>query len=247
MTIEVSDSRSNSDEQVEHAVKAIGKWGGHKARVFDFVYRGKKQWKGANQISVALKLPITRVLDAGLALKRNGIVVGKKEGGVTFYGKDAFFSGRRNKIISLLKNPKLLEKIPTKRRPKMSGESQVILRVPAIKPMVQELTVDDIDSFAKVKSISQGQNAIQISEKKFKLGVQKIIGEKGKFQDWGGEPNDLLTTRIKIKDRRISTAFAFKGPGKKGILTIAKMGKNGDQIQRLFKSPAQFFILQYWE
>ena len=31
-----------------------------------------------------------------------------------------------------------------------------------------------------------------------------------------------------------------------GTLTPNKMGKNGDQIQRLFESPAEVFILQYW-
>ena len=36
-----------------------------------------------------------------------------------------------------------------------------------------------------------------------------------------------------------------KGPGKSGILTPAKMGKNGDQIQRLARSPAQVLIVQY--
>jgi hypothetical protein len=30
-----------------------------------------------------------------------------------------------------------------------------------------------------------------------------------------------------------------------GILTPGKLGKNGDQIQRLFLSPAEIFIVQY--
>ena len=33
----------------------------------------------------------------------------------------------------------------------------------------------------------------------------------------------------------------------KGILTPAMMGKNGDQIPRLFKSPATLYVLQYWD
>jgi hypothetical protein len=36
-----------------------------------------------------------------------------------------------------------------------------------------------------------------------------------------------------------------KGPGTKGTLTIAKCGKHGDQIQRLFQSPAELFVIQY--
>jgi hypothetical protein len=40
-------------------------------------------------------------------------------------------------------------------------------------------------------------------------------------------------------------AFAFKGPGATGVLTPKKLGKNGDQIQRLFLSPAEIFVVQY--
>ena len=40
-------------------------------------------------------------------------------------------------------------------------------------------------------------------------------------------------------------AFALKGPGVTGFLRPRNMGKNGDQIQRLFRSPAQVFVVQY--
>ena len=61
-----------------------------------------------------------------------------------------------------------------------------------------------------------------------------------------GERNDLHTTKLRLSSRRRLTAIGFKGPGTKGILTPKKMGKNGDQIQRLFKSPADVFLVQYW-
>jgi hypothetical protein len=40
-------------------------------------------------------------------------------------------------------------------------------------------------------------------------------------------------------------AFAFKGPATTGRLTPRKLGKNGDQIQRLFSSAADVFFVQY--
>ena len=40
-------------------------------------------------------------------------------------------------------------------------------------------------------------------------------------------------------------ALALKGPGTKGKLTPGKMGRNGDQIQRLFEAPAEVFLVQY--
>jgi hypothetical protein len=50
---------------------------------------------------------------------------------------------------------------------------------------------------------------------------------------------------LKIKGARYATAFGFKGPAKQPPLTPGKMGKNGDQIQRLFKTDAQVFIVQF--
>ena len=81
----------------------------------------------------------------------------------------------------------------------------------------------------------------KISEKAFKNGIMKLIGETGNFQDWGGEPNDLYTSKLRHKGKRRAIAFAFKGPGTAGVLTPKKLGKNGDQIQRLFLSPAEIF------
>lgn len=46
--------------------------------------------------------------------------------------------------------------------------------------------------------------------------------------------------------KRRPTAIALKGSGTKGKLVPAKMGKNGDQIQRLLVCPAEVFIVQYW-
>ena len=86
----------------------------------------------------------------------------------------------------------------------------------------------------------------KITESNFKNGIRKLLGETRNFKDWGGEKNDLLSTNIKLKGQRKTVAFAFKGKGTTGILNIKKMGKNGDQIPRLFKSASQVFIIQYW-
>ena len=75
--------------------------------------------------------------------------------------------------------------------------------------------------------------------------VRRSIGETGSFTDWGGERNDLFTSKIHLKGKRRAVAFAFKGPGTSGALTPRKLGKNGDQIQRLFLSPAEVFVIQY--
>lgn len=84
-----------------------------------------------------------------------------------------------------------------------------------------------------------------IEERKFKDGLKKILDEQGTFQDWGGETDDLFSTRLVLNKERRSVAFGLKGKGTSGILTPKKMGKRADQIQRLFRAQADVFIVQY--
>lgn len=87
---------------------------------------------------------------------------------------------------------------------------------------------------------------MRMAEKMFKDGIAAILGETGSFKDWGGESRDPFSTRLLLGGRRCKAAFTFKGPGRAGKLTPGKMGKNGDQIRRLVRCPAEVFIIQYW-
>ena len=109
------------------------------------------------------------------------------------------------------------------------------------------MTVDDIDTFDNVRAVPHGLDYVKISETAFKNGVATILGERTSFKDWGGELRDLSSTHLRIDGKRHPVAIAFKGPGKSGRLTPGKMGKNGDQIQRLVKCPAEVFLIQYWQ
>ena len=121
------------------------------------------------------------------------------------------------------------------------------VQVPTNLAKTKQITIDDVDSFKRVRSKrTDGNLSPSVSEKKFKHGVRRILSEEGKFTDWGGEKNDLYSTRLRIDGKRLSAVFAFKGPGKKGKLVPGKMGKNGDQIQRLFQSTSDVFFVQYW-
>ena len=48
-----------------------------------------------------------------------------------------------------------------------------------------------------------------------------------------------------LKGTRVRTVFAFKGPGQRRPLVPGKMGKNGDQVQRMFIPDGTLFVLQY--
>jgi hypothetical protein len=114
-----------------------------------------------------------------------------------------------------------------------------------------ECFVDSIDSFNAVQNVSpitskRELNALKlISEQTVKAAFAEIIGEPTVPSDWGGERSDLFSNRVILDGKRISAAFAFKGPAQFRPMTMAQLGKNGDQIDRLFSEPADLLILQH--
>ncbi len=242
----VSDARSSSNDQIAHAAKVIGR-SKHRAAVFRAIYQGKKKVKTVKEIEDVTGLSRIRVLQEGGKLANNQVVHLTKKGGMTAYQKDSFFGAQKTKILSLAQNRQKLDKFPTKVTPRPFASPFVEIRIPRQRIQVKSITIDDFDSFMKVRKISTfSEKPTPMRESVFKEGIKRIIGETGIFKDWGGEKNDLLTTRLRLNGKRLSAAFAFKGKGKKGKLTPASMGKNGDQIQRLFTSPAEVFLVQYW-
>ena len=242
----VSDARSSPNDQIAHAAKVIGK-SKHRAAVFKAIYQGKKKIKTAKEIEDATGLSRVRVLQEGGKLANNQVVHLTRKDGMTAYQKDSFFSAQKTKILSLAQNQQKLARFPTKVTPRPWASKFVEICIPRQRIQVKSITIDDLDSFIKVRKIStSSEKPNPMRESVFKEGIKRIIGETGRFKDWGGEKNDLLTTRLRLNGKRIATAFAFKGRGKRGKLTPASMGKNGDQIQRLFTSPAEVFLVQYW-
>lgn len=239
----VSDPRSNPNDQIAYIAKVLGR-AKDRTAVFIAIHTGRKRIKSATEIAKATKLKRKRVLEEGVKLVHKQIVKQHKLDGDIGYERDAFAYAHRAKIVALARSPKKLEKFPTKYSVKIAP---VKLNVPVAKSAIQTaiITVDAIDSFAKVKKIRSVPPLSGMSETQFKHGVQRIVGERGTFKDWGGETSDLWTTRVRLKGRRVAAAFAFKGPGTKGLLTPGKLGKNGDQLLRLFREEADVFLVQY--
>lgn len=120
-------------------------------------------------------------------------------------------------------------------------------------PGEDRLYVEDIDDFAKVTEVKREMAArylrggrLEVSEDRVKRALEEIVGVPFHKPDWGGETSDLYTTNVTVASRRRATAFLLKGPGiKRKQLTIRECGKNGDQLVRLFDSPADLFVVQY--
>ena len=246
MVLQVTDRYSNVNDQIANAARAINR-SLPRRRIFEYIYSGKKKIKTAGEIAKALKLSEKRVLEEAAKLcGSSGIVEKDKTYGKMGYKKNDFIHHHKAKILSLAQDRKKLNRFPTK-----VNTATNIIRVTLHKSFikVQHITIDDIDSFKLIRKIkNQNLQRVPINETAFKHGVKKIIGEKGKFQDWGGEKNDLYTSRLIYKGKRYAAAFAFKGKGTKiKRLTPKYMGKHGDQIQRLFQTPADIFLIQYWK
>lgn len=244
MPIDVSDVRSNPQDQIAHAARVIGRSKDCR-KVFSAIYQGKKVVKTVAEIAQMALLSRMRVLQEARKLFNNRIVKQTKVGKELAYEKDPFYTQHKKTILRLAGNKKALEKFPTKINPRF-GDITVSVSLPRNMIDAEKVTIDDIDSFAKVKEVTWDSRPLPVDEKKFKEGLQKVIGEQGTFEDWGGELDDLFSTRLMLKGERKNAAFGLKGKGMSGILTPKKMGKRGDQVQRLFRAPAEVFLVQYW-
>jgi hypothetical protein len=241
----VSDTISNLNDQIANAAKVIGR-ARQRALVFQAIYRGKKTVKTRDEIAEITGLPSKRVLEEGRKLSANHVVEQLKVKGETAYKKISPFTAHYRKVLQLATDKKKLSKFPTKINPVNVSGKVIIIKQPIRQFDVVRLAIDEIDSFSQVTRVPNVSSVIPVLERPFKQGIKRILGETGKFMDWGGERNDLFTTRLILNGKRIQCAFAFKGRGTKGILKLSMMGKNGDQIPILFQSDADIYILQYW-
>ena len=114
-----------------------------------------------------------------------------------------------------------------------------------------ELHADQIDNFSNICNFNGRltkkslDTLREIPEKDVKQAFAEIIGEPHVPKDWGGETSALFSTYVTLDGKRISTAFAFKGPSKFRPMAMAELGKNGDQVSRLFSEPADLYVLQH--
>jgi hypothetical protein len=107
-----------------------------------------------------------------------------------------------------------------------------------------------VDQFAgvdfKTRLTTSHLNALKnIPETAVKGAFADIIGEPDVPKDWGGEQFDLWTSRLSVQGHSLRAAFAFKGPAKFYPMTIATLGKNGDQIERLAQTAADLMVVQH--
>jgi hypothetical protein len=111
------------------------------------------------------------------------------------------------------------------------------------------LYVEDIDSFRNVRDVNPATVADlladgywDVSEDFVQRMLEQILTVPFHKKDWSGEYNDLYTTNVIMNGRNTASAFLLKGHRlRKKMLQIKDCGKNGDQLVRLFESPAELY------
>ena len=216
--------------------------------VFECIYTGGNRPKSVDFIANATNLTNVRVLQIATPLAHKGYVVEQKEKGKKSFLKQKDLVSSRDKILRLARNRKRLKALADAKL----GKVHVTVKVNGQKSIrVDAITIDSIESFSKAHKIPATNVKVRnispkrLKESVFKYGIARILGDQGSFTDWGGEKNDLYSDFVKIGGKRIRMAIAFKGIATKPPLTIKKLGKNGDQIPRLFSSSAEVFLVQF--
>lgn len=116
-----------------------------------------------------------------------------------------------------------------------------------------QVSVDDIDSFSKVKEVRSTDvrdfvknGRLDFVESRVKEAICRILGIDDIPKDHGGELNDIYTANVQFQGRRVQSAFALKGRGVTAQpIHLTHWGQNGDQIQRLFMRNATLYVIQF--
>jgi hypothetical protein len=138
----------------------------------------------------------------------------------------------------------------------VSEKGSVVQNVTKIMGGITEkdrIFIDDIESFSKVRDVAPAAVAsllkdgyLDVAEDMVQKALEEILNVPFHKLDCPNEYNDLYTLNILVDGARRQVAFMLKGNGlKKKVMEIRDCGKNGDQVVRLFQSPADLFVIQF--
>lgn len=248
--LSVTDVSSNRRDQIANFAEIL-KGSPLKIKIVELIYKGKQKVKTVEQLAKALNKTSKDVLTIASPLATQGLfekVKDKSSGkNLIAYSKIAFVSANKRAILQLAKDSKKLESYATKTNPKSIAKTTITVKL--FRPaQAKYQSLLDLEQFKAAKSVKASQTTEltdRLPEEQIKKGITSLLGEIHTAKDWGGELADIISGRILVRGKSQTVAFALKGPAKTGPLFPGKMGKNGDQIQRLFRAPAKYHFVQY--
>jgi len=249
--VHVRNIGGDKNDQIYSAYESIGA-SKQRLEVFLAICKGSKKEKSVTWIRKHTTLKNNkRVTEETKKLADDETIIQLEDkiDGETGYKKVDFLCKHKKDILKLINNKHARENFSTKINPKIKLTKKFIdvkLTLPKVGIKTQLISIQKIDEFSNIKKIKSADYDLEKNEDDIKELFKNIAGEKGIFKDWPGEKNDLLTY-LTINGERKLVAFAFKGKSKKLIkkLRPMDMGTNGDQVERLFTSPAEIFFVQF--
>lgn len=144
----VTDKGSNAPENVEHAVRVIGRSRVRRA-VFLSVHSGRKQAKTVGEIAEETEEGRQQVLNAAVALAQQGIIHKEPRGRGVAYRRDPFYQANRANVLRYVDHPKRLERLATKRRPAVAPTRSltITVRLPRARPRARYPSGDPMSRF----------------------------------------------------------------------------------------------------
>ncbi|WP_236193386.1 methyltransferase [Pseudomonas faucium] len=120
--------------------------------------------------------------------------------------------------------------------------------VPIISTL--ELAPQDIRQFASIDgswipSAAEARKLKHVPEQTIKELICNLLEESEVPADWGGEESDVLSGNLIVRGQRQLGAFLLKGPARFHEMKPSDLGKNADQLYRLFNIPAQVYVIQH--
>jgi hypothetical protein len=110
------------------------------------------------------------------------------------------------------------------------------------------LAPEEVDSFQEIARVTEDEIAglcpLDLEEAEIKRHLCDIIGNPFAQKDWGGEVCDIFCN-VRFRRKSVPAAFVLKGKSyARRPLRISDLGKNGDQLVRMFSLPAELFVVQ---
>ncbi len=111
-----------------------------------------------------------------------------------------------------------------------------------------KLYPQDIDAFSKISNTPIDNEWLSVMRNVPEASIKRcfctLLGQNP-IKDWGGEECDIFISTLHLSGKPTTAAFVLKGPAKFSPMTMTHLGKNGDQIYRLAKTPADLLIVQH--
>ncbi len=202
MPLDVSDMRARTPTRRSSTRR---RWSPLAAapELFAAIYHGKKAIKTVPELAEKLGLSQKQVLDAGIKLVANQIVEQDRVDGRVAY-KDPAITPHKQKILDLVDDPRKKDRYPTKQEPRASGQAVIHrISVQRSNPQPKGITIDEIEAFAAVKGAAPTAADLgNLLEEDVKQFLHRILGEMELSNDWGGEKNDIYTSRLQFRGTR---------------------------------------------